>query len=101
MLVNYVHFPVDPENREAALDAVDDLVTASNREEGVVEYRAGVDVQDENTIRVFEQYEDEAALAAHEESEHFRAFVERLPEFVAGDLSGTRFDVESATEIDL
>ncbi|WP_435096605.1 putative quinol monooxygenase [Halarchaeum sp. P4] len=101
MIVNHVHFEVDPDERETALEAVEELVEASNAEEGVIEYRAAVDIQDEHTVRVFEQYEDEAALAAHTESAHFKSFVNQLPEFLAGDVEGTRFDVESATEVEL
>ena len=101
MIVLYASFPLDPEHREEALDHVETLVEQSNREEGVIDYRAAVDVEDENTLRFFEQYEDEAAVEAHTESEHFRAFESRLPDLLAGEPEVLQFEVEDATELDV
>lgn len=100
MIVNHVHFTVDPATRDEFLDAVRDLVEASNDEDGVLEYRAAVDVRDENTVRFLERYEDEAAVDAHESSEHFQSFAARLPDFLAGEPGGTQFEATDATDIE-
>lgn len=101
MIVLHASFPIDPDHREEALELADDLVDASNEEPGVIDYRATVDVQDEHTLRFFERYEDEAAFEAHSESDHFQAFEERLPDLLAGEPDVRRFEVESATELEL
>lgn len=101
MIVLHATFPIDPERREDALDLADHLVEESNREDGVVDYRAAVDVQDENRIRFFEQYEDEAAVEAHENSDHFQRFEEALPELLAGEPEVLRFEVSDVAEPDL
>lgn len=101
MIVLHASIPVDPDKREEALELANSLVEASNREDGMIEYRATVDVRDENTLRFFEQYEDEAALAAHEETEYFQTFERRLPDLLAGDPEVVKFEVDDATELDL
>ncbi|GGL21012.1 antibiotic biosynthesis monooxygenase [Halarchaeum grantii] len=93
MFVLHATFHLDPEHREEALDAVRELVEASNREDGVIDYRAGVDVHDENTLRFVERYEDAAAHAAHEETDHCERFTERLPDLLAADLEMVSFEV--------
>ncbi|CQH54318.1 homolog to autoinducer-2-degrading protein lsrG [Halobacterium hubeiense] len=101
MIVLHATFPIDPERREDALDLAEHLVEESNREDGVVDYRAAVDVQDENRIRFFEQYEDAAAVEAHEESDHFQRFEEALPELLAGEPDVRQFEVSDVTDVEL
>lgn len=101
MIVLHASFPIDRSKRDEALELIEGLVEASNREEGMVEYRAAADVQDENTIRFFERYEDEAAFKHHTQTDHFQAFEARLPELLAGQPAVHRFDVNEATELDV
>lgn len=101
MIVVHASFPLDPDSREEALELVDDLVTESQAEDGMIDYRAATDVSDPNVVRVFEQYEDEAALEAHSQSDHFREFAAALPDLLAGEPTVTRFDVDSATDVAL
>ena len=101
MIVLHARFPVDPDRRDEALELVETLVEQSNREEGMLEYRAAIDVEDENTIRFFEQYDDEDALEAHNQTEHFRAFEEKLPELLAGEPEVVQFEVSDSTELEL
>lgn len=101
MIVLHAVFPIDPARREEALNHIETLVEASNTEEGMIEYRAAVDVQDENTIRFFEQYEDAEAFEAHTETEHFQAFEEQLPDLLAGEPEVMRFEVSDASELEL
>ncbi|WP_254763653.1 putative quinol monooxygenase [Natrinema marinum] len=101
MIVVHASFPIDPDSREEALDLIADLVTESQQEDGMIDYRAATDVSDPNVVRFFERYEDEAALGAHSQSDHFREFSAALPDLLAGEPEVTRFDVESAEDVDL
>lgn len=101
MIVIHAAFPIDPDRRDEALDLVDDLVEASNREDGMIEYRATTDVRDPNVIRFIERYEDAAAFESHTQTDHFQAFEERLPDLLAGEPEVVRFEVDDATELDL
>ncbi|WP_276270986.1 putative quinol monooxygenase [Haloarcula litorea] len=101
MIVLHASFPIDPDKREEALDLIEDLVEQSQAEEGMIDYRATTDVNDPNVVRFFEQYEDEAAFEAHTQTDHFQEFEAALPDLLDGEPEILRFDVESATELDL
>jgi quinol monooxygenase YgiN len=99
MIVVHASVPVDPERREEALDRVEDLLAETRAEEGVIDYRAATDLDDSNVVRFFERYEDEAALEAHVESDHYREWMDALPNLLDGDLDAvgvTQFVVEEA-----
>ena len=101
MIVLHASFPINPEKREQAIELTDDLVEGTNQEDGAIEYRATVDLQDENVIRFIERYEDAAALEAHAETAHYQAFGEHLPDLLDGEPEVLRFDVESMEELEL
>jgi quinol monooxygenase YgiN len=99
MIVLHAVFPIDPDSLDEALNHARTLVEESNREEGMIDYRAATDVEDEATIRFFEQYEDDEAFEAHTQTDHFRAFEEALPDLLAGEPEVLRFEVESAVRL--
>ncbi|MFB6299574.1 MAG: putative quinol monooxygenase [Halobacteriales archaeon] len=101
MIVLHASFPIDPDRREDAIELIDTLVDKSNEEDGMIDYRATIDIQDEHMIRFIERYEDEAAFEAHTQTEHFQTFEERLPELLAGDPEILRFDVSDVTDLEV
>ena len=102
MLVVHAEVPVDPDHREEALDHVQRLVEASQAEEGVIEYRAATDLSDPNLVRIVERYEDADAFESHIETDHFREeFEQAILDMLGGEPTVTRFEVDSATELDL
>jgi quinol monooxygenase YgiN len=101
MIVLHAIFPIDPAELEEALDLAEMMVAESNQEPGVINYRAATDIGAGNLLRFFEQYEDAAALETHVESDHFAAFEAALPDLLAGDPDITRFDVDSASDMEL
>lgn len=98
MIVLHARVPVDPDHRDEALELVEELVSQSNREAGMIDYRAAIDIEDENTIRVFEQYEDEEAYETHTQSDHYEAFQDEIAELLAGEPTVKKFEVSDATE---
>jgi len=104
MIVVHAALQIDPDRREAALDAVEELVGQTREEAGVIEYVATTEVANPNVVRFVEQYEDEAALEAHNESEHYREFEAQLPELLDSDqdlldaIDVTQFAVEEAVD---
>lgn len=54
-----------------------------------------------NVVRFFEQYEDNAAFEAHSETDQVQRFEAALPDLLAGESEVRRFEVESATELEL
>jgi quinol monooxygenase YgiN len=99
MIVLNATIPVDPDSREQAVEAATDLAQASREEDGVVDYRVTADLEDENVIRIFEQYADDDAVNAHMESDHYKAFESQVPEFAGGAVELYRFDVSEKSQL--
>ncbi|WP_137283731.1 putative quinol monooxygenase [Halorussus salinisoli] len=99
MIVVHASVPVRPERREEALERVATLADETRAEDGVLDYAATTDVQEPNVVRFFEQYEDEAALEAHQRTDHYRTWTDALPDVLDGgveDVEVTQFVVEEA-----
>jgi quinol monooxygenase YgiN len=86
---------VRPETRSDAIRAALAMAEATRTEAGCLSYRFFADLQDPNTFLVFEEWESEAALAAHFQTPHMAAFQQALPRFLAGGLAIKRYVVES------
>jgi quinol monooxygenase YgiN len=67
-------FEVEPGRAESALAATASLVEATRAEPGCRDYVFTIDPTRENTLRLFEIWDDEAALAAHFETPHLLEF---------------------------
>lgn len=91
--------PLDPDSCEEALDLVSELASESRAEDGVIYYRATTDVEDPDTARILEQYEDEDAVDAHLSSDHFESFQGAIGDHLAGEPTLRRFDVDSTTRV--
>ena len=99
MIVVHASVPVSPDRRERALERVADLAARTRTEDGVIDYRATTDIDEPNVVRFFEQYEDESALEAHMETDHYGEWLDALPDFLDGelrDIDVTQFVVEEA-----
>ncbi|NHN57708.1 MULTISPECIES: putative quinol monooxygenase [Halorussus] len=99
MIVVHAAVPIDSDRREEALERVRTLAEQSRAEDGVVDYHATTDLDDPNVVRFFERYEDRAALDAHGETDHYRDWMETLPDVLGGDVDDievTQFAVSDA-----
>ena len=101
MLVVHAYFPIDPDRRAEALDVFETMVEESNQEPGILEYRAAADLQEENTIRFIERYEDAEAFEAHAQTDHYHELEAKLPELLAGEPKITQYEVSDVTEIEV
>lgn len=101
MLVVHATFPIDPDHRDEALDQVETLAERSREENGVIDYRVAVAIDNPNLFKFFEEYEDEAAFEAHAQTDHFQEFEAVLPTLLAGEPDVTQFDVAEASTVEL
>lgn len=99
MIVMHATIPVAPEHRGTAISAASELAEQSRAEEGVVDYRVAIDVDDESILRFIEQYEDANAFEAHMESDHFLSFQGRMEEFLDGEVDLIQFQVADAEQL--
>lgn len=101
MLVIHAEMPIDPDRRDEAIDHIQSLVDGSQAEAGVLEYRAATDLSDPNLVRIVERYEDAAAFESHLESDHYGEFEAVVADLLAGEPDVMRFEVDSATDLEL
>lgn len=62
---------VDPERREAALEAARPHMTKTRAQRGCIDYVWSADPLVPGRIYVFERWEDQASLQAHFDGEHY------------------------------
>ena len=98
MIVLIVRVSVQPNKLEQFLGEVNVAIEATRKEAGVMRYELVQSVEAPATFLMIEEYVDEAALAAHDESEHMRRLLAMLGTMVAGPPEGTRYNVAS-TEV--
>jgi len=72
----------------AAREAAQEVARATRREDGCISYAFYADLEQEGAFRVFEEWKDDAALAAHFETPHMAAFREKLSklEFISREV---------------
>lgn len=100
VIVVHTAVPFDPARLDEAMGLVEDLVAQSRSEPGTVSYHAATDTGEDGLVRFFEQYEDDAAMETHRESEAYRRLVAALPDLADGEIEIVRFrtdDVERST----
>jgi len=88
---------VHPDMRDEALRAAIAMARATRAEPGCRAYRFTTDLEDPAIICIFEEWETEAALAAHFQTPHMAAFRAALPGFLAGAPVLTRYEVRSTS----
>ena len=69
-----IRFKFTPEDRAEVAEALRLLTAESRREPGCVSYIPHHVEGDPDTIVIYEQYQDEKALAAHRETAHFKKY---------------------------
>ena len=67
-----VRMTFSPEDRQEIAEILKALATASREEPGCITYVPHVVEGDPDTVLIYEQYRDEAAVQAHRDSDHFK-----------------------------
>ena len=95
MIVIRGSIPIDPAMRDRAISAMSEMSMASEAEAGCVTYRFSFDIREPDTVLLFEEWESEAALAAHFSAPHMATFQSDLQDVVQGEPSVLRYEVSS------
>jgi len=99
MLIVAGRVPVKPERRAQALAAAVKMARATQAEAGCRSYAFSSDLEDPNLFLVFEEWESEAALAAHFQTPHMAEFNAVIPQLVAGPPSINRYEVAAMVKM--
>lgn len=81
--------------REDALVALSPLVEGSRAESGCLGFSLGFDILDDHLLRVFEAFEDDAALAAHRASSHVAEWETAASLLGISDLELQRYEAKA------
>jgi quinol monooxygenase YgiN len=91
--------PILPERRAEAVEAVHAVVSATQNEAGCIAYDFYADLADPNVFHVFEEWETMDALNAHLKQPHTVAFLQALPQYIAGPPVVKSYEVASAQSL--
>lgn len=80
MIAIVAKFKIDKERESTFLQVIKDLITASNAEEGCIEYVLHKDVNNTLTYCLIEKWCDQAAVDFHNNTPHFTSAVPILKE---------------------
>lgn len=69
---------LDPAKKAEATAAAIEMMKATRAEPGNIEYAFTWDLAEEGLVRVFEQWQDQAALDAHFDAPHMKAFIGKM-----------------------
>ena len=67
-------------SRDQAIAPINDMVNATRAEPGCIQYAFAFDVLDDHLVRIFEVFQDDAAVAAHRASPHMAVWRGKMAE---------------------
>lgn len=99
IIVAHSEAVVKSEKREKAIELLEWMAVESRAEDGVVDYRVAIDIEEPTVLRIIEQYEDAEAFESHESSEHLKRFKIEMEPCLAEKSELTRYTVSSKRTI--
>ena len=99
MLVIAGTISLDPAHRDAAIEAAKEMMAATLEEPGCLAYAFSADLSDPGEFRIFEEWQDEAALDAHFAAPHMAAFQAKMGGFGIRGMNVQRYEVSSVGPI--
>jgi quinol monooxygenase YgiN len=76
VIIIHAFLKVDPKHRDDFLQQAKQVTAPSQAEEGNISYQFFEAPQQPNQFVFLEKWQDQAAITFHEETAHFKAFVE-------------------------
>lgn len=87
------------ETRSEAILHAQTMAKASQAEPGCLCYKFYSDLEDPNTLFIFEQWESKDALAAHFKTPHMAVFQSQIAKYVKGPLSIEQYNATVIKEM--
>ncbi|MDQ0200977.1 quinol monooxygenase YgiN [Neobacillus ginsengisoli] len=92
MIIIHAKFHINPAKQDAFLKEIQPLIAASKAENGNISYSLQKDTENENVFTMVEVWQDLQAVASHNSSEHFTAFVSKAKDFLTAPLDVKSFE---------
>jgi quinol monooxygenase YgiN len=96
MIVISVTMTIKLEAREDALRAMAEMARITRGEAGCHAYYFSMDLDEPNTIYLFEHWQDMDSLKAHTQAPHYKSFISSFPAMRAGPTQVVKFEATSA-----
>lgn len=96
MLVIAGSIRIDPAHWDRAVAAAKEMMTETHKEPGCHAYEFSADLNEPGVFRLFEEWESEAALAAHFKAPHMKVFQKVIGEVGVQAMDLKRYEVSSA-----
>lgn len=91
--------PVNPEQREVAVNAVLKCMAETKKEAGCLAYEFTVDLLDPNLFHLYELWDEDASLDAHMKLAHTVELLALMPSFLGGQPNIGRFSVSDGAAL--
>ena len=99
MIIIAGHATINPNVEAQALDAIRAMVAASETEVGCISYQIYIHPENSTQFFIFEEWESQAALDAHFQTEHMKVFSQQLPQLLASPIQVKRYEVSQVTDL--
>jgi quinol monooxygenase YgiN len=93
VIILAVTLPIKPECREEAKAIALQMTAETHKEPGVLRYTFHYPVDDSDTLFVYEEWKDQAALDFHNNSDHMKVFQAAIAGVLNGDVSLQKYEV--------
>jgi quinol monooxygenase YgiN len=90
---------LDPAKTDEARALIEPLVTATLQEPGCAQYGFFIHATEPGSVRVFEEWESEEALAAHMASPHIATFMGSLGGLGITSANLTKYEIASTSPL--
>lgn len=95
MIVVWGMIKLIPEQKEFALREMATFAQASRAQPGCHAFHFTLDVEEPNKVHLFEHWEDEASIAAHNAKEHYKSFMSKYYDMRSETAYLVRFEPQS------
>ncbi|WP_223593742.1 putative quinol monooxygenase [Neobacillus bataviensis] len=92
MIIIHAVIHIDLTKQQSFLEEIETLIHASRQESGNISYNLYKDTEREHTFTMVEVWQDAAAVASHNTSEHFTSFAAKASTFLVAPLDIKAFD---------
>lgn len=95
MIVVHAKMQIQATAKTLFLEEMKTLQAASREEQGNISYELLEHTEQPNTYIMIEVWKDQEAIAQHNASSHFQAFVSQAPQFMAAPLQVQAYEATS------
>lgn len=92
MIIIHAVMQIDSTKQQSFLEEIETLIRASRQESGNISYNLYKDIEKDHTFTMVEVWQDAAAVASHNTSEHFTSFVAKASNFLVAPLDIKAYD---------